>query len=49
MTPIEVMAKFLWDKFDYFLPIPPGQMAERIIKELEDKGFKIVRGEDANK
>lgn len=48
MTPTELLANWLWQKFDYFLPLPPGVIAEKIVKLFDENGYEI-RGKGENK
>ena len=42
---LEHLAKALWASFDYGSPIPPGELARFIMKQIDIAGFKIIRGE----
>jgi hypothetical protein len=40
-----VMSRFLWNAFEYALPIAPGHMAQLLVKELQKAGLQITRGQ----
>ena len=37
------LAKELWKAFEYTLPISPRQIAEFVIQQIENAGFKIIK------
>ena len=37
------LAKALWSSFDYMSPIPPGELARFVMKQIEIAGFEIVK------
>lgn len=48
MTPYSVLNLTLWNRWQEMLPNSPGWMAEKIIEDLAQQGYEIVRREDAS-
>lgn len=43
--PYSVLNTVLWDGWQETLPESPGHMASEILKELEARGWKLVKNE----
>lgn len=43
--PYGVLNSILWDHWKETLPNEPGYMASEILKELEQRGWRLVRNE----
>lgn len=40
---IEHLAREIWAAFDYMSPIPPGELANFVVKQIEIAGYKIIK------
>lgn len=41
---VEHLARELWAAFDYMSPIPPHELANFVVKQIEIAGYEIVKG-----
>lgn len=42
LTPYSIIKNMLWDDYGYTLPDEPSFVTVKIIKELENNGYKII-------